>query len=104
MPGIPSYRRRNDRDQPARADLQYRRRKPRYSRRRNDRNQALVTLTDSVTGRRRDDWLGEYGTPESRERYHRLVAEWEARGRRLPPPEFEGPAVGPAAGVRQHGR
>jgi len=62
MPRIPSYRKRKD------------------------RNQALVTLTDAVTKRRRDYWLGEYGTPESRERYHRLIAEWEARGRRLPDP------------------
>lgn len=60
MPRIPSYRKRKD------------------------RNQALVTLTDAVTKRRRDYWLGEYGTPESRERYHRLIAEWEANGRRLP--------------------
>ncbi len=73
--------------------------KPPAYRRRKDSDQALVTLTDSVTGRRRDYWLGEYGTPESRERYHRLIAEWEARCRRLPPPEFEGPAAGPAAGV-----
>ena len=63
MPRIPSYRKRKD------------------------RNQALVTLTDAVTKRRRDYWLGEYGTPASRERYHRLIAEWEANGRRLPDPE-----------------
>jgi len=57
-------------------------------RRRKGRNQALVTLTDSTTRKRRDYWLGEYGTPESRELYHRVIAEWEARGRRLPrPPE-----------------
>lgn len=40
--------------------------------------QALVTLTDSVTKMRRDYWLGEYGSPESRELYHRAIAEWEA--------------------------
>lgn len=62
MPRIPSYRKRKD------------------------RNQALVTLTDAVTKRRRDYWLGEYGTSASRERYHRLIAEWEANGRRLPDP------------------
>lgn len=46
--------------------------------------QGIVTLTDSATGKRRDYWLGPHGTPESRERYHRLVAEWEASGRRFP--------------------
>lgn len=50
-------------------------------------DQALVTLTDAATGRRRDYWLGPYGTPASRERYHRVIAEWEANGRRLPEPE-----------------
>ncbi len=29
--------------------------------------QALVTLTDSLTKRRRDYWLGEYDTSQSRE-------------------------------------
>ena len=58
-------------------------------RRRKGRNQALVTLTDSTTRKRRDYWLGEYGTPESRELYHRVIAEWEARGRRLPRPPDE---------------
>ncbi len=32
--------------------------------------QAIVTLTDAETKQRRDYWLGEYGTPESREAYH----------------------------------
>jgi len=59
---------------------------PRY-RKRHDRNQAIVTLTDSETGRRRDYWLGAPGSRESRERYHRVVAEWESAGRRLPEPE-----------------
>lgn len=44
-------------------------------RKRAGRTQALVTLTDSVTRQRRDYWLGEHGTPESRERYHRVLAE-----------------------------
>ncbi len=39
--------------------------------------QALVTLTDSLTKRRRDYCLGEYDTSRSRERYHRTIAEWE---------------------------
>lgn len=57
---------------------------------------AYVTLTDAETGRRRDYWLGEYGSPESRARYARLLASWEARGRRLP--DGRGP-VRPADGV-----
>ncbi len=56
-------------------------------------SQALVTLTDSVTKQRRDYWLGEHGTPESRERYHRLIAEWETNGRRFPPTTFDWPAA-----------
>lgn len=53
------------------------RRRPGYA-------QALVTLTDAATGKRRDYWLGEYATPESREMYHRVIAAWEANGRRWP--------------------
>lgn len=49
--------------------------------------QAIVTLTDRVTKKRRDYWLGTYDSPESRELYHRILAEWEANGRRLPEPE-----------------
>jgi integrase len=52
-------------------------------------SQALVTLTDAVTRRRKDFWLGEYGTPESRERYHRLIGKWEAAGRRLPSGDWD---------------
>ncbi len=63
-----------------------RRCKPPAYRRRTDSDQALVTLTDSATVRRLDYWLGEYGTPASRECDHRLIAEWESRGRRLPAP------------------
>lgn len=55
-------------------------------------DQALVTLTDSRTGKRRDYWLGAHGTPASRERYHRLVAEWESLQRRLPEPERAAPS------------
>ncbi len=46
-------------------------------------DQAIVTLTDAVTKRRKDFWLGPYGSAESRELYHRVIAEWEAAGRRL---------------------
>lgn len=53
--------------------------------------QALVTLSDSVSKQRRDYWLGEFNTAESRERYHRLIAAWEAAGRRLPAPLWDQP-------------
>ncbi len=55
-----------------------------------DRNTAVVTLTDSVTKMRRDYPLGEFDTPQSRERYHQLVAHWEASGRRLPARKRDG--------------
>lgn len=61
-------------------------------RKRPGRGQALVTLTDSATKRRRDYWLGKYGSAESRERYHRVIAEWETRGRRLPSTRFDAPS------------
>jgi len=63
-------------------------------RKRHDRNQAIVTLTDAVTKRRRDYWLDEPGSPQSREMYHRVIAEWEANGRRLFDADFEKPPVG----------
>lgn len=56
-------------------------------RKRKGYTQALVTLTDSRTRKRRDFWLGEYGTPASRESYHRIIAAWEANGRCWPEPE-----------------
>jgi integrase len=42
-----------------------------------------VTLPDGF-GSRRDILLGTYGTKESRVEYARVIAEWEAAGRRLP--------------------
>ena len=45
--------------------------------------QAVVTLPDGI-GNRRDVLLGRYGSPESRAEYARVLAEWEANGRRLP--------------------
>lgn len=45
---------------------------------------AVTTLNDSVTGQRRTIYLGLYGSPESREKYARLLAQWETCGRRLP--------------------
>lgn len=61
-------------------------------------SQALVTLTDTVTRRRRDYWLGEYGTPASREAYHRIIAQWEANGRRLPDGDPNGAPKGISSG------
>lgn len=72
--------------------------KPPGYRKRQGYTQAIVTLRDSATGRARDFWLGEFGSPESRELYHRLIAEWELRGRRWPVlPGDAAPAAGPAA-------
>ena len=53
--------------------------------------QAVVTLPDGLGGRR-DVLLGKYGTTESRKEYARIIAEWEANGRRLPRPSAEGSA------------
>jgi integrase len=52
-------------------------------RRHKQSGQAIVTLTDAVTGRRRDVLLGKYNTEASREEYKRVVVEWEANGRHL---------------------
>jgi integrase len=52
-------------------------------RRHKQSGQALITLTDGFGGRR-DVLLGKYGSKESRVEYARLIAEWEATGRRLP--------------------
>ena len=48
--------------------------------------QAVVTLRDAPSGRRRDVLLGPHGTPASRAEYARVVGEWEASGRRLAAP------------------
>jgi hypothetical protein len=45
--------------------------------------QAVTTLTDGL-GCRRDVLLGKYGCAASRQQYARVIAEWEAAGRRLP--------------------
>jgi integrase len=47
--------------------------------------QAVVTLPDGL-GNRRDVLLGAHGSPESRKEYVRVLAEWEANGRRPPQP------------------
>lgn len=64
------------------------RKTPSY-RQRKGYDQAMVTLTDARTRKRRDYWLGPHGSPESRELYHQLLAEWEANGRRLSEPSDE---------------
>ena len=46
--------------------------------------QAIVTLPDGMGGRR-DVLLGPHGTEESEQEYLRVIAEWKANGRRLPP-------------------
>lgn len=65
------------------------------------RGRPLVTLRDAVTKRARDYWLpGEPNSAESRQAYYQVIAEWESRGRRLPPPltrcghlDREGPLI-----------
>jgi hypothetical protein len=49
--------------------------------------QAVITLPDAVTGRRRDFLLGQHLSPASKTEYKRLVFEWETNGRRLPADE-----------------
>jgi hypothetical protein len=46
--------------------------------------QAIVTLRDPITGRRRDVLLGAFDTPASRAEYARVITEWEVGGR-VPP-------------------
>jgi integrase len=53
--------------------------------------QAVVTLSDGLGGRR-DVLLGRHGTPESRQEYLRVLAEWEAKRRRLPARSGKGSA------------
>lgn len=59
-------------------------RKPPSYRKKNGRDTAIVSLTDRETGERREYQLGPHGSSSSREAYHRIVAEWESNGRRLP--------------------
>jgi len=44
---------------------------------------AVVTLSDRATGKRRDFYLGGYGTPDAHVAYAELLARWQARGRTL---------------------
>jgi integrase len=50
--------------------------------------QAIVTLRDGF-GVRRDVLLGKFGTKASKEAYGRVIAEWEARGRKLTGPQAD---------------
>jgi integrase len=47
--------------------------------------QAVVRLNG------RDHYLGKFGSPESHERYHRLIAEWLTDGRRSAEPKGKAP-------------
>ncbi|MAE65623.1 MAG: recombinase XerD [Phycisphaeraceae bacterium] len=46
-------------------------------------SQAAVRLTDAVTKKSKDIYLGPFNSDASRERYHQVLAEWERNGRRL---------------------
>jgi integrase len=52
--------------------------------------QGIVTLTNNL-GERRDVLLGRYGTPESHAEYTRVLAEWQANGRRFLQPAASAP-------------
>jgi integrase len=68
------------------------RKAPSYRRHRSS-GQAIVSLPRG-DGTRRDVLLGRYGTKESRVEYARVIAEWEANGRRVPAPvTTSGPTV-----------
>jgi integrase len=54
--------------------------------------QAIVTLPDGLGGRR-DVLLGKHGTAKSRVEYARVIAEWEANGRRLSAAEASAPGL-----------
>jgi integrase len=56
---------------------------PRY-RKHKASGQAIVTLSDAVTGRRKDYLLGRYGSAKSKAEYRRVLVEWESQGRHLP--------------------
>ena len=71
---------------------------PAYRQRRDYPDHAIVTLTDARSGKRRDYWLGTYGSRQSKERYHRLLAAWEAGGRELPDPRDDAPTLTSAHG------
>ncbi|MEO0587231.1 MAG: site-specific integrase [Planctomycetota bacterium] len=65
--------------------------------------QAIVTLTDRITRRRKDVLLGPHGSPESRAMYDEAIAAWLGRGRLLDaepkPRKQEAPGSHTVAGV-----
>lgn len=44
---------------------------------------AVVTLGDSATGKRKDFYLGPWGSSDATQAYNQVVAQWIAAGRRL---------------------
>ena len=54
--------------------------------------QAVVTINSQ------DSYLGKFDSPESREKYHRLVAEWMTAERTRPGPADGKPVPCPTAG------
>lgn len=75
-------------------------RKPPSYRKHKASNQAIVTLYDAATGKRRDVYLGLYRSAESRRRYAAIVAQWEGRERQLPPTAKAGGRVTVARLIR----
>lgn len=59
----------------------------------NRNGRARVTLTDAVTGKRREYALGEYGTAQAEAKYHALMQKFSAMGKRLPFDAREGMSV-----------
>jgi integrase len=57
--------------------------KPAY-RKKSGRQQAVVTLSDADTGKRKEYPLGPYGSDESWSRYWYLIEQWRAAGERWP--------------------
>jgi integrase len=53
--------------------------------------QAVVTLFDVETHRRRDVMLGEFDSKESRAKYAAVIAAWEKNGRRFDDPKQPAP-------------
>jgi len=69
------------------------RQQPSY-RQRKGYDQAIVTLTDCVTRYHKDYWLGPYESPQSRELYHRVLAQWESGWPAPGTCDFDGGGVG----------
>src|SRR3954454_16290169 len=59
------------------------------------RNLAVVTLDG------KNHYLGPYGSPESHEKYARLIADWRANRPRLLPDTTAGPAIDRTRSVNQ---